>query len=262
MESLAESIIALIALTLMEIVLGIDNIIFIAILTDRLPEEKQDFARKAGLALAMVMRVALLLTLAAIMALTEPLFRLSDLGIPIGWLPAENLESINEISWRDLILFVGGLFLIGKSVREIHEQFEGDGPLHVTRQTTLPGVLVQIVLLDIIFSLDSVITAVGMVEPERIWVMVTAIVLAVLVMMVFARRVSAFVRRHPTIKMLALSFLILIGVMLVAEGAGTHINKGYVYFAMAFSLMVEMLNMAARNRSLAAKAAEQTVAEP
>lgn len=249
MEVLLESLIALVALTLMEIVLGIDNIIFIAILTDRLPPEKQPLARNIGLGVAMLMRVALLLTLTAIMQLTDPIFSLTDFGVPLSWLPAEHPESVNEVSWRDIILLGGGLFLLGKSVREIHEQFEGEGHMSVSKQTTLPGVLFQIVLLDIIFSLDSVITAVGMVRPDQLWVMVTAIILAVGVMLVFAGRVSKFVQRHPTVKMLALSFLIMIGVMLVAEGVGTHINKGYIYFAMAFSLIVEMLNIGVRNKS-------------
>lgn len=248
MEVLLESIVALVALTLMEIVLGIDNIIFIAILTDRLPEENQDKARKIGLAIAMLMRVALLMTLTAIMQLTQPLFQLTDLGIPLAWLPTEHVEEINNVSWRDLILLGGGLFLLGKSVREIHEQFEGEDELHVAKKTTFRGVLIQIVILDIIFSLDSVITAVGMVEPSQLWVMVTAIILAVVVMMLFARRVSGFVKDHPTVKMLALSFLIMIGVMLIAEGVGTHINKGYIYFAIAFSLGVEVLNIRLRRK--------------
>lgn len=248
MEAIVESLIALTALTMMEIVLGIDNIIFIAILTDRLPEDQQDKARRIGLGLAMVMRIGLLMMLAAIMGLIEPVFQLSDLGIPLNWLPEDQRADVNGISWRDIILFGGGLFLIGKSVREIHEQFEGDDEVAVSKQTTFGGVLFQIVLLDIIFSLDSVITAVGMVESDQQWVMVTAIVLAVGVMMLFASRVSTFVKQNPTVKMLALSFLIMIGVMLVAEGAGTHINKGYIYFAMAFSLIVELLNISLRRK--------------
>lgn len=260
MELLVESLIALVALTLMEIVLGIDNIIFIAILTDRLPEEQQPKARKIGLGVAMLMRIALLMTLSAIMHLTNPLFYLTELGIPEKLLDADHLAEVNAVSWRDLILFGGGLFLLGKSVKEIHEQFHGEDELEVSKQTTMAGVLFQIVLLDIIFSLDSVITAVGMVDPGEetgnsgIWIMVTAIILAVGVMLVFAGRVSEFVKRNPTVKMLALSFLIMIGVMLVAEGAGTHINKGYIYFAMAFSLIVELLNIGLRKRRVLAKA--------
>lgn len=248
MEVLLESGIALIALTLMEIVLGIDNIIFIAILTDRLPEDKQDAVRKVGLAIAMVLRIALLLTLTHIMKLTAPLFSLTDLGIPLDWLPEAHRTEMNQVSWRDVILIVGGLFLLRNSVKEIHEQFHGDDEVHMAKQTTVGGVLIQICIMDIIFSLDSVITAVGMVEPEQVSVMVTAIVLAVLVMLLFAGKVSQFVKRNPTVKMLALSFLILIGVMLVAEGAGTHVEKGYIYFAIAFSLVVEMLNIRLRKK--------------
>ena len=165
MELLIESLIALVALTLMEIVLGIDNIIFIAILTDRLPEEEQPKARKIGLGVAMLMRIVLLMTLSAIMHLTNPLFYLTDLGIPESLLSGEHLDEVNSISWRDLILFGGGLFLLGKSVKEIHEQFHGEDEMEVSKRTTMSGVLFQIVLLDIIFSLDSVITAVGMVDP-------------------------------------------------------------------------------------------------
>lgn len=233
-----EWLIALIALTAMEIVLGIDNIVFIAILTGRLPKERQVAARRLGLTLAMVTRILLLLTLTWILGLTKPLFTLSDLGLPAKWFGEEALE----VSLRDLILLAGGLFLIGKSVHEIHVKIEGADD-HQARdgQVSFTGVLVQIAVLDIIFSLDSVITAIGM--AEHIWVMIVAVILAVGVMLIFAETVSRFVERHPTLKMLALSFLILIGVMLVAEGIGTHVNKGYIYFAMAFALVVEVLNL-------------------
>lgn len=238
-----EALIALVALTAMEIVLGIDNIVFIAILVDRLPEQQQDKARRLGLGAAMITRILLLLVLTWILGLTRPVFALSDLGIPQSWLPAE----VNEVSLRDLILLAGGLFLVGKSVYEIHERLEGhEGQREVKRLAGLFGVLVQIAILDIVFSLDSVITAVGM--AEQLWVMILAIILAVGVMLVFAGAISRFVGQHPTLKMLALSFLILIGVMLIAEGIGTHVNKGYIYFAMAFALMVEFLNLKMRSR--------------
>jgi predicted tellurium resistance membrane protein TerC len=235
-------VIPLVALTAMEIVLGIDNIVFIAILAGRLPEEQRARARFIGLALALGARILLLFSLSWILGLTNPIFELNSLGLPESLLPTD----VNEVSVRDLILIVGGLFLIGKSVHEIHVKFEGDQHNQQSGQVSFGSVLAQIAVLDVIFSLDSVITAVGMVERDKIWIMVTAIILAVVVMMIFAGKVSRFVDRHPTVKMLALSFLILIGVMLVAEGVGTHINKGYIYFAMAFSLVVEMLNMKIR----------------
>lgn len=248
MELMLESAAALIALTLMEIVLGIDNIILIAILTDRLPEEKQDWVRRVGLGIAMVLRIALLMTLTVIMGLEDAVFRLTDLGIAASWLPEAHREAMNAVSWRDIILVVGGLFLLRNSVKEIHEQFHGEDHTQVTKQNTVAAVLTQICIMDIVFSLDSVITAVGMVDADQVNVMIAAIVLAVIVMMLFAGKVSRFVKRNPTIKMLALSFLILIGVMLMAEGAGTHVEKGYIYFAMAFSLMVEFLNLGLRRK--------------
>lgn len=239
-----EWLIALVALTAMEIVLGIDNIVFIAVLSGKLPVHQQARARQFGLALALITRILLLLTIKWILGLSTPLFSLHDAGIPDGWFG----EEVMEVSIRDLILLAGGLFLIGKSVSEIHEKVEGH---EVKRSTSgsvsFGGVLIQIALLDIIFSLDSVITAVGM--ADQLWVMVVAVVLAVGVMLAFAGMVSDFVERHPTVKMLALSFLILIGVMLVAESIGTPINKGYIYFAMAFSLVVEFLNMKVRGRN-------------
>jgi predicted tellurium resistance membrane protein TerC len=245
-----EAIIALLALTLMEIVLGIDNIIFITILTDRLPEEQQPLARRLGLGLAMISRIALLSVISYVIRLKSGLFTLTALGIPSGWLQAlvgEDFAVVNEVSGRDIILLLGGLFLIRHSVKEIHEQLEGepDVDADLAAGRTFTGVLINITVMDIIFSLDSVITAVGM--TENLYVMVTAVVLSVIVMMVFAERISRFVKKHPTLKMLALSFLILIGVMLVAEAAGTHVNKGYIYFAMAFSLIVEALNIRLRS---------------
>jgi predicted tellurium resistance membrane protein TerC len=221
--------IALATLTALEIVLGIDNIVFISILADRLPRDQQARARTIGLALAMFGRVALLLSIAWIMRLTADLFAILGEGF----------------SGRDLILITGGLFLIGKSTFEIHEKMEAgsDHPDAERIAASLFSVVVQILLLDLVFSLDSVITAVGM--ADHVPVMVAAIVIAVGVMMLLASRISAFISRHPTIKMLALSFLLLIGVMLVAEGFDQHVPKGYVYTAMAFSLFVEMLNIRA-----------------
>jgi predicted tellurium resistance membrane protein TerC len=216
-------------LTVLEIVLGIDNIIFISILASKLPREQQSQARFIGLGLAMLMRIALLFSLSWIVRLTAPLFAV--LG--------------QEISGRDLVLLIGGLFLIGKATREIHERLEGEeGEASARVAPSLRSVLIQIMLLDIVFSLDSVITAVGMVD--QLGVMVAAVVTAVAFMMLFARPVSEFVERHPTLKILALSFLILIGVSLVAEGFDQHIRKGYIYFAMAFSVVVEMLNLRVR----------------
>lgn len=223
--------IALITLTALEIVLGIDNVVFISIVAGKLPVKSQKKARLVGLALAMIMRVLLLLSLSWIMGLTEPLFAIGNL----------------EVSGRALILIGGGLFLLAKSTREIHHRIEG-GDEHGTGaiRASFSAVLLQIVLLDAVFSLDSVITAVGMVD--EIAVMVVAVILAVAVMMIFAEPVSRFIDRHPTMKMLALSFLLLIGVNLIAEGVGFHIPKGYTYFAMGFSLLVEMLNLKIRKR--------------
>ncbi len=226
-----EALAALATLTALEIVLGIDNIIFISILTGKLPRHKQAKARIVGLGFAMFSRIALLLSLTWMMKLTSPLF--SVLG--------------NEISGRDLILIVGGLFLLGKSTLEIHEKLEGaEGHSSARAVTSFAALIVQVMLLDIVFSLDSVITAIGM--ARDLWVMVTAVILAVGFMMVFSGKVSDFVDRHPTIKMLALSFLILIGVALIGDGLEMHIPKGYIYFAMAFSVAVEMLNMRVRGK--------------
>ena len=230
-----ENLFALLALTLLEVVLGIDNIVFLTIVTGKLPEEQQPKARRIGLLLAMGMRIALLLVVGWVIRLTAPLFEVFD----------------HPISGRDLIMLLGGLFLIGKATFEIHEKLEEAGNEHkvVVRRAAkgFAAVLVQIVLLDLIFSLDSVITAVGM--AKEVAVMIAAVVIAVGVMIAFAEPVSRFVSKHPTTQMLALSFLILIGVMLFAEGLGQHIDKGYVYFAMAFSLAVEVLNLRLRKKS-------------
>lgn len=241
---IAEHAIALVALTVMEIVLGIDNIVFIAILTGRLPPAQQALGRRLGLILALAMRVLLLFTLSWIMGLKDPILTLESLLSRAGWTPEwlTAHHEVNEISVRDLIMLGGGLFLIWKSVHEIHKKLEGEhGSAHASRPPSFMGVLVQIGILDMVFSLDSVITAVGM--ARSIWIMVAAVILAVGVMLIFAGRVSSFVERHPTLKMLALSFLLLIGVMLVADGIGTEISKGYIYFAMSFALLVEMLNL-------------------
>ena len=225
--------IALVTLTALELVLGIDNVIFISILAGKLPTDQQRRGRVIGLAMAMITRIALLLSLSWMIHLTEPLFSLLGRGV----------------SGRDVILILGGLFLIAKSTHEIHNKLEGaDDQPHVSRaRVTLRRVVIEIMLIDIVFSLDSVITAVGMVD--EVAVMVAAIVIAVIVMMVFAGAVSAFVERHPTVKMLALSFLLLIGVALIADGFALHIPRGYIYFAMAFSVAVEMLNLRLRRRA-------------
>ena len=226
--------IALVTLTALEIVLGVDNIIFISILVGRLPESQRQKARTLGLAFAMLTRIGLLLSLAWIMTLTEPLFSIPVFG--------------KEIAGRDIILIGGGLFLLWKSVHEIHGSLEGEEGAQAAGAAGagFTAVIVQIAIIDIVFSLDSVITAVGMVD--EIPIMVLAIVIAVGVMMVAARPIGEFVDRHPTIKMLALSFLILVGVALIAEGWDYHIPKGYIYFAMAFSVGVEMLNIRVRAR--------------
>ena len=223
--------IALATLTALELVLGIDNIIFISILVDKLPPAQRERARRIGLFMAMFMRIGLLLVLAWIVGLVAPLFTV--LG--------------QAISGRDLILILGGLFLIWKSTTEVHQSLEG-GEEHGARSggTTFSGVILQIMLVDLVFSLDSIITAVGMVDDVRI--MITAVILSVALMMLFARPIGEFVSRHPSIKMLALSFLVVVGVVLIAEGFDHHVPKGYVYFAMAFSVVVEMLNINARKR--------------
>jgi predicted tellurium resistance membrane protein TerC len=224
--------VALATLTVLEIVLGIDNIVFISILAGKLQPEERERARTLGLTLAMGMRILLLLSITWVMGLTTPLF--SVFG--------------REISGRDLILLIGGLFLIGKSTHEIHDKLEGEeGHGSAKAAASFGAVLVQIALLDIVFSLDSVITAVGM--AEHLMVMILAVVMAVGVMLFASGAISAFVEKHPTVKMLALSFLLLIGVSLVAEGFHHHIPKGYIYFAMAYSVFVEMINLRVRSKS-------------
>ncbi len=229
---LPEAWIALITLTILEIVLGIDNIIFISIQSGRLPAHQQNKARLIGLGLAMFMRIALLLSISWVMGLTEPLFEVFS----------------HTVSGRDLVLLLGGVFLIGKSVFEIHENIEGHEASGTGRAVANFGAtIVQILILDLVFSLDSVITAVGM--ADHIPVMVIAVIIAVIVMMVSAKAVSDFVHQHPTVKMLALSFLLLIGFTLTVEALHIHIPKGYIYFAMGFSVLVEMLNLKVRGKS-------------
>jgi predicted tellurium resistance membrane protein TerC len=225
----SQNLITLVTLALLEIVLGIDNVIFIAILAGRLPADQQQRARQIGLLMALGTRVLLLLSLTWIMSLVEPLFAIAG----------------REVSGRDLILLVGGLFLLAKSTMEMHHSLEGHTESQSTKAvTSFLSVVTQIAVLDIVFSLDSVITAVGL--ADEIVIMIIAIVIAVAVMMVFAESLSAFIERHPTIKMLALSFLLLIGMSLVAEGLHFHIDKAYIYFAMAFSVFVELLNIRMR----------------
>ena len=225
----SEGLLALVTLTFLEIILGVDNVIFISILSGKLPQQQQARARRVGLLAAMLMRILLLLSIAWIIRLTAPLFTVFGRGV----------------SGRDLILIGGGLFLIGKATLEIHERLEGeegDGAVRVA--PSFAAVIVQIMLLDIVFSLDSVITAVGM--ADDVTVMAAAVVLAVGIMMFSAEPISAFVNRHPTVKVLALSFLLLIGVSLIGDGLGMHVPKGYIYFAMGFSVFVEMINLRVR----------------
>ena len=228
---------SLLTLTALEIVLGIDNLIFIAILADRLPAHQRNRARRLGLALALFVRLGLLASISWIFGLTAPIFELFG----------------HDFSWRDLILIGGGLFLLFKGTREIHERIEGDEEEEAGHggRASFTSVIVQILVLDIVFSLDSVITAVGM--ANQLWVMATAVIIAVLIMLLAAGPVSGFVNRHPTVKMLALSFLLLIGMTLLADGVGFHLPKGYIYAAIAFSILVEALNqLAARRRRLLA----------
>ncbi|MBI3158493.1 MAG: TerC family protein [Chloroflexi bacterium] len=232
MENFWNVAVALLTLTALEVVLGIDNIVFITILTEKLPKTQQPLARRVGLGLALGTRILLLLSLAWIIGLTEP------------WL---NILGF-ALSGRDTILIIGGLFLLAKSTYEIHTRLEGDeGHSSPRVRPTFRGIVFQIMLLDIVFSLDSVITAVGMVD--RVSVMVAAVVIAIIIMLISVDRISAFVSGHPTIKMLALSFLLLIGFSLVTEGLHQHIEKGYIYFAMGFSLFVEFLNLRLRQRT-------------
>lgn len=230
--------ISLLTLTVLEIVLGIDNIVFISILAGKLPQNQQKKARQVGLGLAMITRVLLLLSLSWIMKLTAPIFNLGNL---INVTDVKLLEQL-AISGRDIILIIGGLFLIYKSTHEIHDKLEGENELEDKKKVySFTAAIVQILILDLVFSLDSVITAVGM--ADHIEVMIAAVIIAVIVMMVSAASISDFVNQHPTVKILALSFLLLIGVSLLAEGFEQHIPKGYIYFAMAFSVGVEMLNL-------------------
>jgi predicted tellurium resistance membrane protein TerC len=230
----AEYVVAFFTLTAMEIILGIDNIVFLAIVVEKLPKEQRAFARRLGLILAMLMRIGLLLSISWVMKLTDPWFSLFN----------------HDFAARNLILLVGGLFLIGKSTLEIHEKVEGKShSAKKIKAPTMSKAIIQIMVLDIVFSLDSVITAVGMVD--KVGIMIAAVVASMIVMLVFAGAISNFVGRHQTIKMLAMAFLILIGVMLVAESVGQHIERGYIYFAMAFALTVEMLNLRAQKGSKA-----------
>ena len=223
--------VAFLTLLALEIVLGIDNVVFISILVDKLPQERQALARRLGLGLALVMRILLLLSLSWVIGLTAPLFTVLA----------------QEISGRDVILILGGLFLLGKATYEIHENLEGEeGHSSARVKASFASILVQIVILDIVFSLDSVITAVGMVD--EVAVMIAAVTVAIVVMLISAEAVSGFVSRHPTIKMLALSFLLLIGLTLLLEGFDQHVPKGYIYFAMGFSVFVEFLNLRSRRR--------------
>lgn len=223
--------IAFATLTVLELVLGIDNVIFISILSGKLPPKEQPKARFIGLSLALIMRVLLLFSLTWVMGLVEPLFTVFNRGI----------------SGRDLILLIGGLFLIYKSTHEIHGSLEGEEGVSSRKvYGGFTGVIIQIMLLDIVFSLDSVITAIGMVD--NVWIMIAAVVVSIIGMMLFAGSIGAFVQRHPTVKMLALSFLLLIGTTLIAEGLGFHIPKGYIYVAMAFAVFVEMLNIRLRKK--------------
>jgi len=228
----SEGLLALLTLTSLEIILGVDNVIFISILAGKLPPVDQAKARRLGLAAAMAMRILLLLSIAAIVRLTRPLFTVFGQGI----------------SGRDLILIVGGLFLLGKATLEIHERLEGEAEHGSGRAApSLRAVILQIMVLDVVFSLDSVITAVGM--ADEVSIMIAAVVLSVAIMMVSAGPVSAFVGRHPTVKVLALSFLLLIGISLIGDGLGMHVPKGYIYFAMGFSVFVEMINLRVRRTS-------------
>jgi predicted tellurium resistance membrane protein TerC len=240
----SEGLLALVTLTFLEIILGVDNVIFISILAGKLPLAEQAKARRLGLAAAMVMRILLLLSIAAIVRLTAPL--LTVFG--------------KAISGRDLILIVGGLFLLGKATLEIHERLEGEAEHGSGRAApSLASVIAQIMALDIVFSIDSVITAVGM--ADEVSIMIAAVVLSVIIMMVSAAPVSGFVGRHPTVKVLALSFLLLIGISLVGEGLGLHIPKGYIYFAMGFSVFVEMINLRVRGSAHPVKLHERFEAE-
>jgi len=238
------NLLALFTLTAMEVVLGIDNIVFIAIIAGKLPENQREKARIIGLSLALVTRLLLLLTVTVIMGLaTTPLFKLPFSGDS----GAANPESINTVTGKDLILLLGGLFLIFKATREMHHNIEGDKNTDGKKApTSFVKTIGMILVIDLVFSIDSVVTAVGM--AQNLWVMIAAVIISVIVMLAFSGFITRFIDRHPTLKMLALAFLVLIGVMLTAESVGQHISKGYIYFAMAFSVGVEMLNMGTRKK--------------
>lgn len=245
------ALVGLIALTAMEIVLGIDNIVFITLAVARLPPEQQPLARRIGLALALVIRLVLLAFASWLVHMDQAIFRLSDIGITQELLERwqidhETAHHIIQVSVRDLVLLGGGLFLIKSAVREIHDNVEGAEHEVETARASLSSVITQIVMLDVIFSLDSIITAVGM--SRELWVMMLAVAIAMGIMLWFSKSVGDFVSKHPTVKMLALSFLLLIGMMLFVEGIGAHIDKGYIYFAMAFALGVEILNLRMRSK--------------
>jgi len=242
-------VVPLLMLTGMEIVLGIDNIVFLSILVGGLPPERQKLARCIGLGLALGARMLLLLAIRLVMGLDQPLFHLSSAGfIPAGWLESHHVDAVTG---RDLVLFGGGLFLIAKSVLEIHKKMAGEEdhiPGAKRPASSFLGVIAQIIVLDMVFSIDSIISAIGMVQ--EVWIMVVAMSIAVVFMGVFAGKISRFIETHPTFKMLALAFLVMIGVFLIAEGVGTHISRGYIYVSMTFALAVELLNMRARRKRL------------
>ena len=250
-------VLPLTTLTAMEVVLGIDNIIFLSILVSALPPERQRVARLLGLGLALGARMFLLLGIRFVMGLSTPIFHWSTVGwVPDVWVANHQVDAVTG---RDLVLVLGGAFLIAKSVIEIHKKTVGgeeEEVAHKARAASFGGVIAQIIVLDLIFSLDSVISAIGMVK--EIWIMVVAMLVAVVFMAIFAGRVSAFIERNPTFKMLALAFLVMIGVVLVAEGIGTHIGKGYIYASMVFALLVELLNMRARRPKEAARASRKS----
>ena len=248
-------VVPLVSLTLMEIVLGIDNIVFLSILVSALPEKQRKTARAIGLGLALAARVLLLLGIKWVMGLEAALFHWSSIGwVPDGWVENHHVDSVTG---RDLVLLGGGFFLIAKSVVEIHKKAMGGDEEEMSKKAkaaSFAGVIAQVIVLDLVFSLDSVISAIGM--AKQIWVMVVAMFVAVGFMAVFAGKVSAFIETNPTFKMLALSFLVLIGVLLLSEGVGTPINKGYIYVSMVFALLVEVLNTRARRKKDAQKKAE------
>lgn len=254
-----DSIAALFTLTMLEIVLGIDNIVFIAILCGRLPEDQREKARKVGLALALVTRIALLATISLILSLaTTPLFTVPFLTEPAAHGAMEHAAGAVvertplSVSGKDLILIIGGLFLLWKAVHELHAKMEGgDQTGKGEKHAKFWPIIVQILLIDLVFSIDSVVTAVGM--ARELWIMVAAVVISVMIMMVFSGYIARFIDKHPTLKVLALSFLMLIGFVLIADGLGQHIPKGYVYFAMAFSLMTEVINIRMRVKASLAK---------